>query len=287
MTEVFNKDILPKRTIKELIARYRLEPHLSDVFVEGVFDKKIIDYWCKKNDEKKIKVYTIDSVDVSSDILNSYNLTNGNKQRLIALANELSISNGVVKFLVDKDLDEWLNSMQNADGLLFTDFNSLEMYFLSEDIVDFIINDITECKVTNWNSFYKSFLNVLKSLYSIRLTSHSHNLNFKWSSAFKKDIELKNNNLFFDEANYIKKNLITNNYSSQYNSFMSTYNQWFTKLNSNSDPRLCIHGHDFVNLIGNVIKSYKGINAFNDQMILPKLFFMYINNIDILIQKIR
>ncbi|USR63500.1 hypothetical protein NFC79_12180 [Providencia stuartii] len=286
MTEAINnKIILPKRTIPELIARYRLEPELSDVYVEGIFDKKIIDYWCKKNNNKKIKVYTIDSVDVPSDILISYELTSGNKQRVIALAKKLSISNGMVKFIVDKDLDEWLNLIQDAEGLIFTDFNSLEMYFLSEEIVDYIINDITECKITNWHSFYKSFLDVLKSLYAIRLASNNLNFNFKWISVFKKDVLLKRGCLSLDEASYIKKNLVSNGFNSHYEKFMTSYNEWLGKLNC--DPRVCIHGHDFVDLIRNVIKLYKGIDEFNDQVVLSKLFFMYINNIDTLVQRIK
>lgn len=57
---------LPRPTIEELISRYTLEPTLDDVFVEGAFDKNILDVRARMQADRRITVYEIDSVDATS-----------------------------------------------------------------------------------------------------------------------------------------------------------------------------------------------------------------------------
>mgnify|MGYP001373265796 CR=1 FL=1 len=83
---------LPRRTINELLTRYDLEPELFDIYVEGYFDRDIIDACLYGKTDINIAIYVIDSIDVGIDVLDKYGLTSGNKQRLIALSKELTCS---------------------------------------------------------------------------------------------------------------------------------------------------------------------------------------------------
>jgi len=79
-----------RRTIDELVTRYMLEPSLRDIYVEGDFDQDIAERCIRHTGQKDRIVYHIETVDISRELLEAEGLTNGNKQRLIALARLLA-----------------------------------------------------------------------------------------------------------------------------------------------------------------------------------------------------
>lgn len=81
---------IARRTIDELRMRYELEPALHDVYVEGQFDQDVISTCLREHGEYERTVYSIDSIEVPIGILAAHHLTDGNKQRVLALAQELS-----------------------------------------------------------------------------------------------------------------------------------------------------------------------------------------------------
>lgn len=276
---------LPRRTIEDIKTRYFVEPTLQDVYVEGVFDKLVLNSWCEKNDEKSIVSYVIDSVDIPFEILEKYGLTDGNKQRVIALAKELEeLHCNSYKCLVDKDLDHWFDAIEDIPQLIWTDFSSLEMYFFSEQLIKRILVDISNSKINNWGVFYASFLTVLKQLYSIKLADRQLNLNGKWCD-IKKSLSSKNSTLIFDFSGYINKNLITFGLKAREAEFVKLHSDWLDKLDC--DPRLCIRGHDFVELMSSAVKEYKGMKNFQESEALQRILLAFIDEIDHLIHQLR
>ncbi|WP_272525599.1 DUF4435 domain-containing protein [Providencia sp. PROV196] len=276
---------LPRRTLDEIKTRYFLESNLCDIYVEGEFDKKAIESWCGKNNEKKIISYTIDSVELPISILQKHGLTEGNKQRVIALAKELSISeSGNYKLLVDKDLDHWFSGIDDIPNLLWTDYSSLEMYFFTEEIIRSIIVDISNCKIDDWEVFYNSFILVLKELYSIQLACRELDIKTSWCE-IRKSLSIINGELKFDIQGYIIKNYNAENFGLTRENFLVAQDMWLSKLNC--DNRLCIRGHDFVDLMALSVKLYKGNNKFNDSNVLQPILLAYIHEIDELAQRMR
>lgn len=276
---------IPRRTIEDLKTRYFVEPGLCDVYVEGEFDRLVINSWCDKNNEKSIVPYSIDSVDIPFEILGKYNLTDGNKQRVIALAKELAdIECESYKCLVDRDLDHWLGDLENIPQLLWTDFSSLEMYFFSERLVKTIMIDISNCKIIDWHEFYESFVILLKQLYAIRLTGKTLGIDCSWCD-IKKSLSTNKSSLIFDVAGYLSKNLITGGFKEHCEDFIRVHSEWMNTLDG--DPRLCIRGHDFVDLMANAIKGYKGLKNFQDAEGLQRMLLAFIDEIDVLIQSLR
>ena len=98
---------LARRTISELRARYDLEPSLRDIFVEGKFDQDVLSNCLRGPEHRDRMIYDIDSVDIPSELLGVHELTDGKKQRVIALARELAPlpSKCLYRCLVDRDLD--------------------------------------------------------------------------------------------------------------------------------------------------------------------------------------
>jgi hypothetical protein len=98
-----------RRQIVDLLARHELEPELDDVYVEGNFDKEILERIFSKRGIENRVVYEIDTIEVPPSLVASHKLSDGNKQRVIALARELSVIEGDCSYrcLVDRDLDHW------------------------------------------------------------------------------------------------------------------------------------------------------------------------------------
>ena len=276
---------LPRRSIEDIKTRYFVEPSLRDIYVEGDFDKRALNSWCEKKLEKNIVSYEIDSVDIPYEILEKYGLTEGNKQRVIALAKELEeLQCDNYKCLVDKVLDHWFDAIEDIPQLVWTDYSSLEMYFFSEQLIKVILVDISNSKIKNWPQFYVSFLNVLKQLYSIKLTDRSLGINGNWCD-IKKSLSSPSDSLIFDYVSYINKNLISFGLKSRNGEFIRSFNEWLGKLDC--DPRLCIRGHDFVELMSSAVKEYKGMKSFQDAEALQRMLLAFIDDIELLIQRLR
>lgn len=276
---------LPRRTIDDIKTRYFVEPTLRDIYVEGYFDRLALNSWCEKNEEKNFVPYEIDSVDIPFDILKKYGLTEGNKQRVIALAKELDeLQCDSYRCLVDKDFDHWLDTIEQIPKLIWTDFSSLEMYFFSEQLIKRILVDMSDSKIKDWDAFYTSFVVVLKQLYCIKLSDRILNIGGDWCD-IKKSLTSSKNTLTFDYSGYIKKNLISFGKSAELSNFIVLFDEWFIKLDC--DPRLCIRGHDFVDLMSSAIKEYKGMKNFQEAEALQRMLLAFIDEIDILIHQLR
>lgn len=276
---------IPRRTINELKARYLFEPSLRDIYVEGIFDKQIIISWCNKNNKKNIIPYEINTVDIPSFLLDKYDLTEGNKQRVVALAKELSLIESESYYcLVDKDLDHWFGDLDNTRKLLWTEYSSLELYFFSEELIKRIIVDVSGAKIKEWKVFYSSFVLVLKKLYALRLSDRKMNLNINWID-INKSLGFNGSNVGFDYVKYAKSCLISNGLHEKIDEFMSELDSWFDKLNC--DPRLCIRGHDFVDLVAISNKSYRSVKSFQNSEAIQRLFVAFIDEVDDLIQSMK
>ncbi|MDE9483374.1 DUF4435 domain-containing protein [Xenorhabdus bovienii] len=276
---------LPRRTIEDIKTRYFVEPNLHDIYVEGDFDKLVLNSWCEKNNEKSIVPYEIDSVDIPYEVLEKYGLTEGNKQRVIALAKELQeLQCDNYKCLVDKDLDHWFNAVEEVPQLIWTDFSSLEMYFFSEQLIKTIVMDISNSKIKNWEVFYESFLVVLKQLYCIKLSDRYLKINVSWCD-IKKSLNSVNSKLTFDYIGYINKNLISFGHKHRSDEFIEIFHEWLKKLDC--DPRLCIRGHDFVELMSNAIREYRGMKNFQEANALQRILLAFIDEINHLVQQLR
>ncbi len=75
---------LPRRTLSEICTLYTLEPALNDIYVEGGYDQDLINHYFSSEGYLNKKAYSIEGVDISSEVLVKHGLTEGNKQRVIA-----------------------------------------------------------------------------------------------------------------------------------------------------------------------------------------------------------
>lgn len=263
----------PRPTIAELLVRYELEPSLKDYYVEGCFDRDLLAHLAKKIGSRDIVFYEIDAIDVPAERLLAHGLTDGNKQRVIALARDLSVvgAKGKYRCIVDRDLDHWLGQLEDTPRLLFTRFCDVESYFLLEPLVAHFLVTVAKCRIPDWREFYSSFLIALREMYALRLTDRRLGWNLSWISIEKGFQVGGNSKIKFDMADYLPKLLAKNGKTKEVEYFMRDHTSACNLLNG--DPRLYVRGHDLVDLLAWVVDKFKGVKAFSGAQAIERLFF--------------
>lgn len=263
-----------RRTISELLARYELEPELKDVFVEGIFDQEVIMSYFRGANHIDRMAYEINSVEVPSELLMKHGLTEGNKQRVIALARELSIlpTECSYRCLVDKDLDHWFGTLEATPRLNWTEFSSIELNFFSDEILQAILVTTAKAKIVSWKKYNDSLIEILSGLYVLRLADRELSLSLDWLP-ITKCLSHKNNQIIFDFSRYIDRLLMKNKKNNLRGQFKTSVAEWTKKLSG--DYRNHIRGHNFVELLAWSVHSFQGIKEFSSQVAIQRLFVLF------------
>lgn len=247
---------IERRKISELIAKYELEPNLDDVYVEGLYDKDIVDAAFKELNVNR-PVFCIDDIEICMDVLLRYSLTDGNKQRVIALAHTLSLpSDTKVKLLIDRDHDTILQAEHSVEGLTYTKYCDIECVFFTEEIVRKLTVDAAKAKIDNWDDFYVFLCYVTKFLGAVRATIRATDAN-RPVTDFLKVAELKSGKLFFDEEKLIAKVFGSGNINNVDMRVIKSIREYQDRFCDDEARSMCC-GHDFVALLGWLIKKTRG-----------------------------
>ncbi len=251
----------PQWTIDDLVTRYYLEPALRDVFVEGYFDQDVLQACLRSAGDDERVCYPIDSVELPNCMLERYDLTEGNKQRVMALALELdaAVEDASCKCLVDSDLDLWITSTLTTPYLVRTKFTSLDLYFFTEELLKRLLLTVGKAKIHDWTQFFESAVSVLKDLYALKLADCELGLCLRWTN-WEKCLEKKSSSIEIDVVDYATRVLLANKRGRDAEAFIKSFRDWRGKLTI--DPRLCIRGHDFVEIVSWAIGKFGGKKEF-------------------------
>lgn len=262
-----------RRTIADILTRHELEPGLNDVYVEGSFDKEILDRIFSSQQGPVRTVYEIDTINVPPDVVISHSLTDGNKQRVIALARELASidDNCSYRCLVDRDLDHWIGVLEKTKRLAWTEFTSIEAYYLNQDFIQEIVIVLAKCKVENWPEFLHSMIDCLKTWYCIRLAGAEMKLNAA-HMAYAKSLKRVGSKIVFDSKGYVSKYLQANSAAKKVAQFNECVAKWNGGIEGN--PQYYVHGHDFVYLICWIVGKFDGVAAYASSEAVQRLFVL-------------
>lgn len=262
---------LERRSITELIARFELEPELDDVFVEGRFDREVLEC-CLQGGQARRAIYEIDSVDIPASTLTRHGLTDGNKQRVIALARELQvISNPNYLCLVDKDLDHWFGRLETTPGLRWSAYCSIELHFLTREILRDVLLTVGQAKIGDLDHSMASICLTLRELFILRLVDRERSLALRWV-ALRKYISRQNDRITFERDSYITALLTSNSCVGRRGDFDSSYSVWVSKLSG--DYREHARGHDFVELLAWAVKEFRGQKEFATVSAINRLLIL-------------
>lgn len=264
---------IPRRSIEELMARYENEPSLQDIYVEGLFDKEVFSVCLEAQGKFDEVIYDIDSIEVPREVLEEYDLTSGNKQRVIALAKKLASLKGEQSYrcVVDRDLDHWFSELESIPRLVWTDHVSIELYFFTNEILRHILVTASKAKIVDFDLYVSSAIKVLKSMYALRLVDKELRWSMEWLDPLKQ-LSVVGGGVRFNEAVYIRRLLEKNNRNRDSELLGQCFIKWNEELNG--DPRSYIRGHDFVEVLAWSVKEFKGVKELQSSAAMERVLVL-------------
>ncbi|MEG4231588.1 DUF4435 domain-containing protein [Microcoleus sp. Pol11C3] len=257
-----------RRKLDELVARYDLEPSLrDDVYVEGLTDKSIIQWFLEKSnlDTKNVAVYEIDTVDIPTDQLFALGLNDSNRSRVIFLAFQLqrlfeTTSLPHVVCIADRDFDDLIGSSSiESELLLFTDYTSIDMYLFDSNIIEKFLRLALRKDDLEAVNILTNIYPILEEMFLLRAANQSLSYEMEWllpgalKDCFNKK-RRKGDPLEFDSNVFVEKYLNKNNRKSEKIAFLDKVNELRNK--NISEIRNKIRGHDFIQLFCWYIEPY-------------------------------
>jgi hypothetical protein len=252
-----------RKQLGELVSTYELHPDFRDLYVEGQWDKRLIDWFLRDNGVRGVVIYDIDSVDIPSEILGKYDLPEGKKQRVVALACELQhsiVDHRQVTCVADKDYDTILDVAYSSPLLMMTDFSCQEMYFLNETSVDkFLALVVRSYPFDAWR-LIGEIVPTLQELHLMRAANLSLKLYMQWLP-FNKCCEYRSHSLYFNRDEFIRRYLSKNGKLELKDEFVRELERLRQK--QTNDPREHISKGDLFCLLAQVLPTYCKDHAFH------------------------
>jgi hypothetical protein len=272
-------------SISELLARYELEPELSDVFVEGAFDREVLAQ-AFTDPITRPTFYEIDVVDVPIAVLSKHGMSSGNKQRVVALSKELGGLPHAAKVvcLADRDLDHWFGTLSATRRLRWTVYCSIESHFLTVETVSDILVTTGRTRIKNLDPFFGSLIDALKVLYALRLADRQLALALKWVS-LRKYLSRDGDSVVFGAEKYALALLNSNAKASRHREFSASYQGWLNQLNC--DIRLAARGHDYAELLAWAVAEFGGQKEFASTSAIERLFVLLARSVGTLPRELQ
>lgn len=273
-----------RRTIEELIARYELEPTLDDVYVEGVFDREVITSALGFQNRSRA-IYEVETVDIPSALLLAHGLTEGNQQRVIALARELSVIETECAYicLADRDLDHWFGELESTSRLKWCQHCAIELHFFTAAVLHDLLIVTCKARILAFDELIDSLITTLTELYLMRLADRKLLLCLRWVP-FTPSLSHEGSIVTLAVNDYVNKLLQANGKFKQKQEFLMAMEMF--RISLSGDCRSHIRGHDFVDILVWVVHQFRGIRELASQVAIQRLFILMARSITSIRQEI-
>lgn len=243
--------------IEELVAQYTLHPEARDLYVEGRRDKGFYEWFLAHLPPTVDRnVYEIRLVNVPPAVMQAHGLSTSQKNRVVALALELSArldkGHDHLTCVVDADFDYLLQRLSQCHVLLYTDGTSLEMYTYSIPVLDkFLTVALGGFRLTA-RRILDTITPILLDLFVVRAVTLDLSLGAEWLPFKRRCKVRKGGTLDFDVKAFIQGYLSKNRMLNHEAKFVARFKQLRGQLTG--DPRRFIRGHDFSCLLGHYLR---------------------------------
>src|SRR6266853_4141977 len=238
------------RTLDEIVALYRLEPQLQDIYVEGNKDRSFIEWFLHVQGLRDVVVKDIGCVDVPAEMVLARKLEDNQRGRVITLAYFLEDSFGLalpsVSCIADGDFDHINSRNHNATLLLLTDYTSPELYFFNADSLTKLLKLALSSFPKTAQKFMEEIRPVLEDLFVVRMANASLGWGLQ-EVKFERSCRIVETGIEFDLGGYIARYLQANNQYVRKDEFVGAIR--ICKARLTGEPRIQIHGHDYVRLL--------------------------------------
>lgn len=240
---------IDRRCYNEVLTLYELENEIIDIYVEGITDKNILEWYLEKKKITNINIIEISDIDLPSDFLDLDYFESNNRDRVIALIMKLNTEecfrtyNGVV----DKDILPYTRFIPTIPNLLFTDFSCIEMYYNNEYIINKILKIGYNKEVSNIENLLNDVSIHLQKIFAFRICEKKELLSLR-KLDYKKFITVKDNKLGFNFDNYLIETLNSNGMRGKYDNINCEIVEILETLKDENILNT-VHGHDFVEFL--------------------------------------
>jgi len=194
-----------RHSVRELIARYRLEPTLRDLYVEGTTDVTLFNWFFAQLKIEGVKVYPINVVRIE----NPFPVENGGggeKGDAIGLA--LALASAIpqarnVRCIVDKDIFGISVAPPVCSVLLVTDHSSLESYAFAQPSLSKLFQLYFQLALSK--RLLDSALATLNAVFILRAAKFELSLAAHWIENFTRSTTVNQDEVVFDENDFIDK----------------------------------------------------------------------------------
>ena len=251
---------IPKRTIDEVKAKLLLEKDIKEIYVEGFFDRDLIKWVLINLNLEHVRVYPITSIDLQEEELKKLDLTNGNRQRVIATAallKDIKNTHSQVIFLIDADLDYILEIDDYPPPLKRTTYTCIDLLLWKKSILERFLSLTLgkEVEEAFFSDLIQKTEDITKQTFLFRAAKEKIGVN--WRLVDIADQIDKNNKFCF--ATYCNKigdkNSARKIINEEFQDVLRSIEEKSKKLNKNKK----IHGHDLINVLAKILRN-KGFN---------------------------
>ena len=238
-------------SIDALLAKYTYDYDTRDLYVEGETDKSIYDRYLRESGRRDVTVFDIGSIDVPQEVVSSFGLRGGNRDRVTALSlildDEFPTGLPHVRCVVDSDFDFILPTRSTPRHLLHTDYTSVELYAYGKGPIGEILMRRCDMDESEIQPTYDSMTKVLSELFLIRATNQLLSWDMR-SVSFTNCCDVSGTLVVFNREEFVLRYLNANSKYNMRAEFDSAYNQ-LSLVNLN-DARQGIRGRDYTALLG-------------------------------------
>jgi hypothetical protein len=266
-------DEAASRTLDELVALYQLEPELRDIYVEGSNDQSFVEWFLGVQGSKDVVVKDVGCVHIPVTMVLERGLEDNQRGRVITLAHYLEDKFGsdflIVICIADADFDHIRSLTHSTKILLLTDYTSLELYFFNVHSLTKLLKLAVPGFPKTPDRVIQEIRPTLEDLFVVRMANSSLGWGLREVSS-EKSCQVRATGVEFDFEGYIARYLQANNRSAEKGEFVEAITESRGQLTT--EPRIQIHGHDFVRFLAWYIRQHKGFKSVRDDVVERALF---------------
>ena len=262
-----------RQQIQELVALYRLEPTIRDVYVEGLTDQSLLAWFLSELGHRVVSVKQIESVEVPVELVQSLGFENNNRGRVITLAHvlesELGRETRATTCVADSDFDRLLRKQYRSTLLLLTDYPSMELYFFESSSLRKFLAIVVRGFPKLPRVVMSEIQGPLVEMFLYRLANSRLGWGLRHIS-FETCCTLHKTGVVLDSDKYIVRLLNANNRSAQREAFLDSVRECRSFLRE--DSRNHMHGHDFIALLCWYIRQHKGYKGIGREIVERSIY---------------
>ena len=171
--------------------------------------------------------------------------------------------------VADSDFDRVNKTSYQCKLLLLTDYSCMEMYFFNDRSIQKLLTLVVRGFPKSANQVLTDIRGVLEQLFFIRMTNHELDWDLKYGR-FERSCKWVKDKLVFDFQDYVDRYLNSAGKRAQKDDFLDVFGACRKRMGD--DPRLQIHGHDFVDVLFWYIRKHKGSSSIKKNIIERSLF---------------